>query len=153
VKGWKLKGRLVLVTLLPLLAGCYVYSQAPSAPAPGSDLVLELNDRGRVGMGDSIGPSVRTIEGKSTQLSDSVFALKVSRVGYLTGQVNEWNGERLTVPKPFVMNVKERRFSRSRSGIAAAGFVAAVTAFIVTRSILGGGSAPGEGGPGTGNQQ
>jgi len=139
--------------LLPLLGGCYVYTQAPSAPAPGTDLVLELNDRGRVGMGDSIGPSVRTIEGKTTLASDSVYALSVSSVGYLTGQVNKWNGERLTVPKPFVMTVKERRFSRSRSSLVAAGFVAAVSAFVVTRTILGSGSPPTEGGGGNGNQQ
>jgi len=133
---------LVLAVSVVTVSGCYVYTAAPAAPAAGTQLLLELNDVGRVGLGDSIGSSAQTIEGTSIQSSDSAYALRVSKVGYLNGQLNDWTGERLVVPRIFVTNARERKFSRSRSGLAATLATAAVVTFISTRGLLGFGSSP-----------
>lgn len=142
-----LNGVLVAV-LIGAASGCYIYSPASQNPAPGTRLVLELNDRGRVALGDSIGPSGEEVEGTVTTNSDSAYSLRVVRVGYLNGFSNNWNGEPLIVSRELVGSVRERRLSRSRSWLTATGVSAAVLAFIATRGLLGFGSGGGDPAPG-----
>lgn len=132
------------MALVAIASGCYVYTAAPSAPAPGTELVLALNDRGRAGLGDSIGSGAEVVEGKSVPSPDSAYSLLVSRVSYLSRQSNDWNGERLVVPKLFVAGAQERRFSRGRTGVAAGLVAAAVVGFISSRGLLGFGSTSSE---------
>jgi hypothetical protein len=131
-----------------VIAGCYVYTPAPVTPAAGSHLLLELNDRGRVGLGDSIGPSAQTIEGTTIFGSDSAFKLGVTRVGYLNGQSNKWSGEPLLIARDFVAKVTQEKFSKSRTWLTATGLTAAAVAFISSRGLLGFGSEAKTGGGG-----
>ena len=139
-----LRRLIVLGAAAGSLCGCYVYTAAPPAPAPGSQLLVEINDRGRVGLGDSIGSSAQVIEGKSVSTADSAITLSVSRISYLTGQSNGWTGEQLVIPKMFVTNVRERKFSKSRSWLVSDAVAAAVGAFIASRDIIGFGSTNGD---------
>lgn len=138
-------GRLfVLAVSVATVSGCYVYAAAPPAPVAGTYLQLELNDRGRVGLGDSVGPAAKVIEGTSITSSDSAYALRVSKVGYLNRQSNSWTGERLVISRMFVNNARERRFSKSRTGLAGTLAAAAVIGFVSSRGLLGFGSNPSE---------
>jgi hypothetical protein len=130
----------LLVVLLGAASACFEYAPAPAAPGPGTRLLLELNDRGRVGLGDSIGPSSQVVEGLVASNSDSAYALRVLRVGYLNGQSNEWKGEPLTVRRDFVGIAKERKFSKGRTWLTATSVSLAVVAFIASRQLLGFGS-------------
>jgi hypothetical protein len=132
--------------LLGINTGCYVYTPGVT-PASGMRVRLDLNDRGRVGMGESIGTAARSIEGTLVTEPDSSFALKVESVQYLNGQNNRWSGESVTVSKDFVGTVRERQFSRSRTFLAAAGIVGGAIVLIATRGIIGGGNAGKEPGP------
>jgi len=114
---------------------------------------MELNDRGRVGLGESVGPAATTVEGTLQSLTDSAYMIRVASVGYVNGQSNKWNGEPLTIQKEFLKDVSERRFSRSRSFLAAAIITAGVVAFAVTRSLLGAGNSDRDTGGGGGNGQ
>jgi len=138
----------LLLVLQGMASACYVYSPAPVTPTPGTRVLLELNDQGRVGLGDSIGPSSQVIEGTVVSLSDSAYGVKVVRVGYLNGQSNQWNGEPLMISKAFVGSARERRFSRGRTWLTAGGVTAAALVFIASRGLLGFGSEvkPGGGG-------
>ena len=135
---------LMLSAAVASLAGCYVYRAAPTTPPAGMNLVLELNDRGRVGMGDSIGSSAQLIEGVTVNSPDTAYGIRVSRIRYLSGQSNDWAGEQLFVPKVFVGTVRERQFSKSRSLLTGLAISAGVAAFIATRDVLGFGSSPKE---------
>ena len=130
----------LILLLQGVASACYVYTPAPAAPGPGSRLLLELNDRGRVGLGDSIGPSAQVVEGTLASNSDSAYAVRVVRVGYFNGQSNVWNGEPLIVAREFVGNAKERKFSKGRTWLTASGVSLAAVAFIATRGLLGFGS-------------
>jgi hypothetical protein len=136
----------VTAFLVAVLSGCYVYSAAPAAPPPGTYLLLDLTDRGRVALGDSIGSGARALEGTAVSSTDSAYSLRVTRVSYLNGQSNSWTGERLVVPRDLVTNAKEKRFSRSRTWIAAAAVGAGLVAFIASRGLLGFGSGGSDGG-------
>jgi hypothetical protein len=127
-------------------SACYEYAPAPAAPGLGTRLLLELNDRGRVGLGDSIGPSSEVVEGTLASNSDSTYSLRVLRVGYLNGQSNEWKGEPLIVRRDFVGIARERKFSRGRTWLTATGISLAAVAFIGSRKLLGFGSSASQGG-------
>ena len=114
-------------------------------------VVLEVNDRGRVALADSIGPSVDRIEGEVRSWSDSTFVLSVAAVEYLSGGRNAWSGETLTVPTGAVGQLRERRFSRGRTVAAVAVGVGALLAVVLSRDLVGGGGVskePPDPGPG-----
>ena len=139
--------------LMGVSSGCYVYTPAPVPPPQGSQVVLELNDRGRVALGDSIGPTGKEVEGTVVGSPDSSLLLSVARVGYLNGQSNKWNGERLSVARNLVDRATERRFSPARTWITVAAATAVTIAFIASRNLLGLGSEGRTNNGGGGNQQ
>ena len=128
---------LLALTLQPALAGCYSTVPVETTTAPGSTLVLDLNDRGRVALGDSIGASAARIEGVLATRSESSYVLRVSSVQYLNGQSNRWSGEPLTVPADLVGRARERRYSRARTYGLAAGVVATIVAVVASTDLFG----------------
>jgi hypothetical protein len=134
-------------------SGCYVNTPIVATPVPGATLDLELNDRGRVGLGESVGPAATTVEGMLQSQTDSSYMIRVSSVGYVNGQSNKWNGEALTVQKAFVKDVSVRKFSRGRSLVAAGILTAGVLVFALSRNLLGGGNTDRDPGGGGGNGQ
>jgi hypothetical protein len=146
-------GGSLLAFLSGVASGCYVNTPVVAAPAPGDRLDLELNDRGRVGLGENIGPAATSVEGMLQSQTDSAYNIRVASVVYVNGQSNKWNGEPLTVQKDFVKDVSERKFSRSRSILAAGILTAGVLTFALTRNILGAGNSDRDPGGGGGGEQ
>ena len=151
--GRRIAGGFLLAFLSGVASGCYVNTPVVTAPVAGTQLDMELTDRGRVGLGESIGPAATTVEGTLQSQTDSAYMIRVASVGYVNGQSNKWNGEPLTIQKEFVKDVSERRFSRSRSFLAAAIVTAGVVAFAITRNLLGAGNSDRDNGGGGGNGQ
>lgn len=131
---------LVLGLTAAIGQGCYVYTPVVGRPEPPAYLALDLSDQGRVGLGGLIGPAATRVEGVLRSETDSGFALNVSSVEYLNGQSNRWSGEPLMLQKNFVANVRERKFSRSRTALATGGAVGGILVFALTRGLLGTGS-------------
>ena len=125
------------VFLLGFTSGCYTFTPVLVSPAPGAQLVLGLNDQGRVTLGQSVGPAAQTIEGTLQANNDSAYVIAVSSVRYFNGGTNVWSGEPLTVSRTFVQEAQERRFSRSKTALAAAVAAATALSFILTRSLFG----------------
>jgi hypothetical protein len=108
-----------------------------SAPVPGATVILDLTDRGRVDLGDRVGPAAASIEGVVQQQSDSSYVLRVSSVQYLGGQQNKWSGEPLTVPATLVSRARLREFSRSRTTAIGLGIAAALAAVFIHTNFFG----------------
>lgn len=125
---------------VPYLAGCYASMPVQGTPMAGTTVVLDLNDRGRVALGDQIGPSARSIEGQVTSASDSTYSLRVSAVAYLNGQSNRWAGEPMSVPVNLVSQATQRTFSRTRSTLLGAAAAAALAILIMSTNLIGGAS-------------
>lgn len=141
-----------LVVAAAATTGCYAYRPVATAAAPGTVVSATLTDAGRVSIGKSVGEGARKIEGQVESVSDTTYVLRMRSVTYLNGQTNDWSGERLSVPRQLVTDVKERFFSRKRTAMAVAGGIGSVVAFILTRSLIGGGSESSAGGdPGQGS--
>jgi hypothetical protein len=136
-----------------IAAGCYSTVPAASAPTPGQVLVMELNDNGRVALGPSIGASATKVEGMLESRTDSAYTVKVRSVVYMNGSNQRWTDEPLTIRTDLVRELRERKFSPSRTALFAAGSVGAVVAFIATRSLLDLGTPDRDKMPGEGNEQ
>jgi len=129
------------------MQGCYVYTPVMGPPPPTTYVALDITDRGRVGLGDLIGPAATRVEGVVRSETDSAYALNVASVVYLNGQSNKWSGEPLLVRKDFIGNLRERKFSRGRTALAAGSAVGGVLLFALTRGLFGfGSSTDGKGG-------
>lgn len=153
-RRWRrIAGGFLLAFLSGVASGCYTYTPVVAAPVPGTRLDLELNDRGRVGLGENVGAAATTVEGMLQSQTDSAYLIRVASVVYVNGQSNKWNGEPLMVQKDFVKDVSERRFSQRRSLLAAGILTAGVLAFALTRNLLGAGNTDRDPGGGGGNDQ
>lgn len=132
---------------MPYLAGCYASIPLRGTPQAGTTVVLDLNDRGRVALGEQIGPSATTVEGQVAAANDTSYSLRVSSVSYLNGQSNRWSGEPLTVPTSLVSQAKLRTFSRSRTALLGAAAVAALAILIKSTNLIGNSSGGDKGTP------
>ncbi|HWH48510.1 MAG TPA: hypothetical protein VN664_11960, partial [Burkholderiales bacterium] len=122
----RFSGGCLLAFLMGVASGCYTYSPMPPSPAPGTVVLLGLNDQGRVSLGQSVGPSAQQIEGTLQSRTDSAYVISVSSVSYFNGGSNKWSGEPLTVNRSLINDVQERQFSRSRTFVVAAAATGAV---------------------------
>jgi len=133
--------------------GCYTFAPASASVSPGTRVALDLNDRGRIVLADSVGPGPVRVEGLVESLHDSTYLLRVSAVRYAGGATSRWSNEPLGVPAGLVRTVRERRLSRGRTALVSGVAAAAVLAFAITRDLFGDGSPtvdrpPPEGPPG-----
>jgi hypothetical protein len=144
--------RLARATLLGLtpaaLAGCYAYAYAPATPLSGQYVSLDLNDRGRVALVDSVGPSVARVEGLLASSDDSVLALHVARTVGMRGEIVRWNGESVTVRREYVGQLRERHLSTARTAVLAGSVAVGVGAFMASRGLFGSVTGETQGVPG-----
>jgi hypothetical protein len=124
VRGRPLRAGLAVVLLVPQLTGCFRYVPVPSAEVPaGSQVQVGITDRGRVALTDAVGPGVRSLEGQVLARTDTSLVLSVSSVRYYDLGLATWAGEQVEVGTDYIDNLRERRFSRTRSWIAGAAVV------------------------------
>ena len=132
--------------LFALLTGCYtnvpLVGSRPE-PVPGTRLVIELTDQGRIGMAGQLGSEAVQVEGALVSRSDTAYDVRVSMVLGLWGTQSRWQGERVALPTGYIRRVSERRFSMGRTVMAAGTATAGFLVFVVTRSLIGGGSDAG----------
>lgn len=145
-RRWRRWTALALAVLLPA-TGCYSAVPVRSAPAAGSTVVLELNDRARVALGDQLGPSAAQVEGVIQAQSDTMYVLRVTSVKYLNGQTNRWSGEPVSIPSSLVSGASLRQFSRVRTTVLGVAVIGALVALVMSTSFLGRGSATTPDGP------
>jgi hypothetical protein len=135
-----------MVLVIPQLAGCfrYVPVQSDLVP-PGARVSVGLNDRGRVAMTEAVGPGVRNLEGQLLGRTDTSLVLSVISVRYFDLGLATWAGERVEVGTGYIHDLRERRFSRTRSWLAGT----AVATGLVLASFM---AIHGFGGEGAGNR-
>jgi len=134
--------RVSLGLSLLLLTGCYVNLPLVGSrlePAPGTRLVIELTDAGRVGMTSLVGPEVVSVEGALVERSDSQYVLGVTKVLGLYGAQSRWQGERVAFRTEYVRRMSERLLSPGRTAGAVVGMVAGVVVAILTNNLAGSG--------------
>jgi hypothetical protein len=143
---------LLAVVAVPLLAGCYTYRPITNPGIRNGELVrVTLTDSGAVSLASQLGPATENVSGRVVRDSAGSFVLAVSGTRRRGGLETDWKGEHVTVPRPLVAHLEQRRFSRRRTALAAVGLVAIVVgtreAFWGPGGVFGGAPPGGSGGP------
>lgn len=133
-----------------MVLACHRYDPITSPTvARGTNVSVSLTDFGTANLGRLLGMGVGTVEGDLLVMSDSALTISVQVVRQRDGVETFWKGERVTIPRADVAEIRERRFAKGKSAIATVALIAAavgaVEAFIGTGS-----GAPTPGGPGGG---
>lgn len=136
---------------MPTMMACYSTVPLASAPAPGTTVLVDLNDQGRVELGERIGPGATTIQATLDERTDSTFRLRVNSVRYLNGQTNAWSGESMTIPSRLVSQSWQRNFSRGRAAVLGAAVTGALVLLIKSTNLLGSSSGSTRPDPGGSN--
>lgn len=132
--------------------GCHRYEPVTAATvARGSSVAVALTDYGTANLGRLLGLGVGTVEGSLVTVSDSAYTLSVQLVRQRNGIETFWRGEQVAIPRVDVAEIRQRRFSRSKSALATVALLAAaygaIEAFIGTGSGSPPTGPPGGGGP------
>jgi hypothetical protein len=123
-----------LAFLVPYVTGCFNYVLTDAPLAPGSQVAVELTERGRTEMLEVLGPGVERIEGRVLANSDDDLVLAVASTQHVgLREPVRWSGERVELPMELVSTVRERTLDRTRS-LVAGGLALAV---IVAATLIG----------------
>jgi hypothetical protein len=149
-----LAAMLGVCVLLGNLAGCYSYVPVTADVTPGSNVALHVTDRGRVSLEKHLGSGAQRLEGRVITATDSTVSLSLTAVRYLDQPAAvRWSGEMVMIDRDFVVDLRERRLSRSKSWLAA-GVVGLAVAALTTLAIDGFGRGGSDNRPpGDGNNQ
>jgi hypothetical protein len=104
------------VAVLAALLGCYNYDPAPAeGPVPGSVVTRTLTDAGALDLGHYLGPEVDAILGRVERINADDLVLSVSSVRNRSGIEHFWKGESVTLPRPDIAHIDERKLAIGRS--------------------------------------
>ena len=121
------------------LEGCYTLQPARGVtPDIGEKVAFDVNDTGRAALGGSMGPEIGQIEGRLLQRDTAQYVVAVSAIHLLRGGTQTWSGETVKINPAFVDKTYTRHFAAGRT-IALSALGAGAVAFLVTRSLTGGG--------------
>ena len=138
---------MTLVLALAVASGCYRYAPiSMRTPEVGTRVSVSLTDAGTDDLARFVGPGVAAIEGHVVSSSDEAMHLGVTLVRLHNGAENFWKGERVSVPRVQIAEVRERRLSRSRSFLSAGTLLLAAVAAIDVFSGPGRAASRGGGG-------
>jgi hypothetical protein len=122
-----------------------------AAVARGSNVAVSLTDYGTANLGRLLGVGVGTVEGSLVTVSDSAYTLSVQVVRQRNGVETFWRGEQVSIPRIDVAEIRQRRFSRSKSALATVAVIAAAVGAVEAFIGIGSASQPpggaGSGGP------
>ena len=122
-----------------LTAGCYTLLPAggAAAPAPGTAVVLQINDIGRVSLGGTMGPEIERVDGRLLGSENGEYQVSVASVKLVRGGEQIWSGENVLIKSDYVSAFYTKRLSKGRSIAMSAAIALGVTAFVVKRDLLG----------------
>lgn len=145
-----LKLRVLLAVVALVSSACYKYAPIQGIERDvGLTVRLRLTDQGSIDLAPYIGPTITTVEGTVSAVSDSALTLSMTNAVQRNGIETPWKGERVVFPRSKIASIQEKSIDRGRSWLLAGGGVAATLAIGAAFNLLGGsnggkvGPAPG----------
>ncbi|HEX6251317.1 MAG TPA: hypothetical protein VFZ56_07780 [Gemmatimonadaceae bacterium] len=116
---------LLLALCLAGVGGCYTtVPLASEPPRPDREVVLEFTDEGAQSLGGLLGRAVVSARGKPLAWTSDTVALAMVATTNARGGEQFWRGERVAIPRQFVLRTRERALDRRRTALAVIGGVA-----------------------------
>jgi len=141
--GWR--GVSLLLLGVWALQGCYsVTAVQPGGPQPGARVVAQLTPDGSQQLASQVGPRVIAVEGVLDQATADHLSLRMVRTEGANQVSTYWNNEEVSVPRPAIALLRERRLDRTRSYLMAGAIVgAALLAGALASGVFAGDEGPG----------
>lgn len=138
-----------VLSAMVLQGACYNYvPMGGVTPVLGQRYTFDITDAGRVGLADRLGPGVLKVEGTLVKQTDDSYVVSVAGIDLLNGGSSHWTGEQVPLNAGYIGSLEKRQFSPGRTWVAVGAAALAITAFIVTRGLVGTGAPPVGGGGG-----
>jgi hypothetical protein len=116
---------LVCTLAVEVSSGCFTYAHVdPATVVPGRDVHVELTDAGTVGLAALIGPGMTAMDGRVVAVDTASMRLAVSQTTDRRTIDHLWNAELVTVPRPFIDRIQQRKFSAGRTAALSAAIIA-----------------------------
>jgi len=122
------------------VTGCYTYVPPTTAPFAGSEVSVVLTDRGRVALGERVGPEMDQLRGRLLSSTDSTVVVSMRESVTLRGVSAKWTDEVLTLSREHFGSIRIRTLSRGRTSAVAGGAGAAAVLLVVNGVVNTGGS-------------
>jgi hypothetical protein len=121
-----------------LLTGCYTLQPVDRTKIQvGTKVAFDVNDVGRVSLGELVGPEIGRIDGLLVGQESGEYYIAVSGVQLLRGGEQVWTGERVRLKSEYVSTVYERRFHKGRTIALSAAVVGGLAALVVSQDLFG----------------
>lgn len=129
-RAWRPMLAQPVVALLLVSSACQRYVPLELTPrALGSDVRLNLSESAATTSFARIGSRIQQAEGRLLYASDSTLAIGVSAVTRTNGVEDAWSGDTVVFQRSQVIDVEQRKISRSRTllslGVLVAGGILA----------------------------
>lgn len=120
------------IALAVVSSGCYQYVPltAPEAVV-GSQVRVELSDRGVVGVEPALGKSVTAVEGTVRGAAADSLTISLANVQRRGSGTQTWAGETIVLKPEEIRTVSERRFSQKRTTVVATSAITLAAAGII----------------------
>jgi hypothetical protein len=129
------------VVVLLLNTACYTYDLRSAGEIPrGQQVVVTVNNVGRVALTADLGDDVATAEGDLIANDTAGVHMRVTNVEYLSGESSRMPGVAVTIPTNAFVTVATKQFSRSKTVAAVVGLGALLVAAIKAFSLIGSGN-------------
>ena len=124
--------RFPMVALAVVSSGCYKYVPLTPQSAPvGSQVRIELSDRGVVSVQPALGQSVTAVEGTVRGAAADSLVISLADVERRGSGTQTWAGETLVLKADDIRAVSERRLSQTRTTVVATGAITLAAAGII----------------------
>ena len=116
---------LLLAVCLAGVGGCYTtVPLASEPPRPDREVVLEFTEAGAQRLGGLLGRAVVSARGRPLEWNADTVALAMAATTSSRGGEQFWHGERVAIPRQFVVRARERTLDRRRTAAALVGGLA-----------------------------
>jgi hypothetical protein len=121
-----------MIALAGVSSGCFQYVPlAPQAAAVGSQVRIELSDRGVVSVQPALGKSVTAVEGTVRGAAADSLTIALADVERRGSGTQTWAGETLVLKAEDIRAISERRLSQKRTTVVATGAITLAAAGII----------------------
>jgi len=120
-------------------SGCYQYIPlTPQAAPVGSQVRIELSDRGVVSVEPALGQSVTAVEGTVRGVAADSLTISLASVQRRGSATQTWAGETIVLKSEEIRTVSERRLSQMRTTVVAASAITLAAGGIIAIAKAGG---------------
>ena len=135
-----------MIALAVVSSGCYQYVPlTPQAAAAGSQVRIELSDRGVVSVEPALGQSVTAVEGTVRGADADSLTISLANVQRRGSGTQTWAGETIVLKPEDIRAVSERRLSQKRTTVVATSAITLAAAGIIAIAKASGDASGDEG--------